>query len=241
MFSVYEGLFLRCFGLIVVLPFGEGLSLLKRLALATILTFLLASQVAPSNVYSIGGEIVLGMIIGLPAALAIGAIEMWGDMADNLRGQNQGSMNDPLFGTTSLLGGLLRHYGFALLLVAGLLDSLIGGLSLSVTKFPIGSVSISSISDGGGVLLTALARMLDAAIYSLIPVAVVCIAVEALAGAFGKILPKISLSSEAFQLRSVIVILIIFGLMRLELFPTILQAATSGMTILSEVAPGKAG
>jgi type III secretory pathway component EscT len=166
---------------------------------------------------------------------------MWGDMADNLRGQNQGSMNDPLFGTTSLLGGLLRHYGFALLLVAGLLDSLIGGLSLSVTKFPIGSVSISSISDGGGVLLTALARMLDAAIYSLIPVAVVCIAVEALAGAFGKILPKISLSSEAFQLRSVIVILIIFGLMRLELFPTILQAATSGMTILSEVAPGKAG
>lgn len=241
MFSVYEGLFLRCFGLIMVLPFGEGLSLLKRLAVALILTLLLAAQVTPAMVSSIGGELVIGVVIGLPAALAIGAIEMWGDMADNLRGQNQGSMNEPLFGTTSLMGGLLRHYGFALLLVAGLLDTLVGGLAASVRNFPIGTVNFSTIAEAGGVLLTALSRMLDGVIVALIPIAIVCITVEILAGVFGKVLPKISLSSEAFQLRSVLVILVIFGLLRLELFPSILHAATSGMTVLVEVLGGKAG
>lgn len=241
MFSVYEGLFLRCFGLILVLPFGEGLSLLKRLAIAIILTLLLAVQVSPTAISSIGGELIIGAIIGLPAALAISAIEMWGDMADNLRGQNQGSMNEPLFGTTSLLGGLMRHYGFALLLIAGLLDLLVAGLSNSVKHFPVGTVQFASIADAGGVLLTVLAKMLDGVILALLPIAVVCIVVELLAGVFGKVLPKISLSSEAFQLRSVVVILIIFGLMRLELFPVVLQAATSGMTVLTEAITVKVG
>lgn len=235
MYSVYEGLFLRCFGLMAVIPFGEGVSLVKKLMIAAVLTILFASQVTPGQVTSIGTEVLLGMLIGIPAAIAVGAVEMWGDMSDNLRGQNQGSMNDPLFGTTSLLGGLLRHYSFALLLVAGLLNILLGGLHSSLAAFPVGSIKFAAIADSGALLLSALSKMLDATIVALVPVAVACVIVEILSGVFGKILPKISLSSEAFQIRSILVILIIFGLTRLELVSTLLSAATSGTTVLDQV------
>ena len=115
----------RAFGMLIVLPLGEGVSLVSRSFLSFVIGAIVSSHAGlgshePFNILAVGEGLLIGALVGLPIALAVESAAGLGELFDAGRGQLMAQTYDPLMNITSSQLGLLFRAGYwALLLHQG--------------------------------------------------------------------------------------------------------------------------
>lgn len=224
-------LFFRAFGLLVILPLGEGIfEPMKRafyaLGLALIFFQFDVSSGVSGELYFVT-EFLIGLSLALPLRLVIESASMWGELFDTGRGQNIGAAYDPFLNqSTSSIGLVLGKLTWVHLLYLGILEEIVlaYGKSLSLLTPGQSFFSLSWFTFGTKLLLMV-TTMLNGLILFFLPLAIFYFLVDFSMGIIGKAVPQIHLYSEAFQLKSYLAILSLIALYRLDLYPAAFQLA----------------
>jgi flagellar biosynthesis protein FliR len=90
----FAPIFLRCFGLMTLMPLGDSTAVHWRIGLAAGLAMFISGSV-PTNpdwsMISLLAEFIVGLFLALPAALTISLSASFGELFDTQRGQMMGS------------------------------------------------------------------------------------------------------------------------------------------------------
>ncbi len=197
--------------MLAIIPLGDGsIGILRKLPLAVLLALMAGPVKTFDPIAGLPGEVFIGLLIGLPLALLITAAGMFGDLFDTERGQSLATIYDPLQDVQeSATGILLKNLLWAELLFLGAGEDLVRGFILSFERIAPGSLN----SEGWFFELDALLTFLTSRgilIFKIfIPWAVLFLAVEISMGFVSKVVPQVSLSSESFQLKSYLGVLIL--------------------------------
>lgn len=202
---------LRPLGLLMVLPLGwDLLGVSARISIATALAVFLAPHVVPIphiDWMDFILEILLGALLGLPAAILIECSTNIGEFFDILRGQSIASVYDPLQQQVSPLSGVLAKWVvWALLLGQGAAVEFARALLYSFVAAPLGSTVLTSIPGLGSKALLFIPKMLALMMTACLPFACACIAVEMLMVCISKQMPSLALSTEGMLAKSAIAI-----------------------------------
>ena len=131
------------------------------------------------------------------------------------QGQSISQIYDPTTNTSPTPSSLLFQYGiFSLLLASNIITVGVEILALSFNKIP----SVDVILDAGVALnLSKLLILGLSSIFSFfIPLALIFFTIEVLFGFLGQAVPKLSLMSDSFQIKSLFGILIIISFLKIE-------------------------
>lgn len=215
-------LFTRCLGSIALLPIGHSFSnYARQMSLAivgAIYLFPSVNFVGPISICQLGIEFLIGVIVGLPAALLIELAQSYGNMIDTGRGQNFASMYDAIRSTQSNVTGiLLSNFVLALLITSGLLVQLLSSVALSCKSLPIGGVGLSHLSDQGQRIIYFLSSVIAGTFSSFIIFAALFLLVDLGVSAISKVLAQAGLNSESFQLKTFAALLLMIALLKLDL------------------------
>ena len=204
--------FLRAAGLCALLPLGHGFQPIRKTALALGLTLLAAAcstaGAAQMSVVLTPGMLVTELAVGaglsIAAGLTIEAAGMLGELIDSGRGQAMASFYDPLSAAPSTgMMMLMRSYGLALLLLGGGAEALLRAFLESTELIPPGSGCRILFSEQGCLqLLTVLWGFLSAVVWLYLPFAVLFFLIDGACGVAAKLLPRLALTQEAFQIKS---------------------------------------
>ena len=233
--------FLRAIGLVAILPLGDGIMLVTRTALALGLTLLYAGHVtvSPSGLTPFGAvfELLLGAVIGLPAALVTECVAMYGELVDNGRGQNQANVYDPLNNqTVSYLALIGKHFAWYALLALGILPSIVASFVESFSAIPTGGGEL--IVNAAMRVIVYCAEILGTTFVLFLPCAVLFLLVEIAAGCVSKVSTRAGLSGESFLVKTGAVFLLLLGLQHFNLLPSLGAAAQPDLGVLLGVVHG---
>lgn len=224
-------LFFRSLGAVSLLQLGDSfLSFGRNITLAFGLTLFFAGFVpcaAPPAGQTLIWDFFIGFLIGVPAALFIDGVKSFGELIDSGRGQNIGNLYDPLSNqNVSGLAILAERMCFAMLLCAGLFESVINALRDSFAAIPPGTAVLSSLPSCGLMLLNLIsgvvgglfsAYMIFALLYVLTDF-FTGVAVKALGGGAG-------LNNEAFQLKTILTFFVLLMFLGTETGGFMIEAA----------------
>lgn len=202
---------LRALGLFVILPLGWDLmGLSARITIAAALTFIIATQIPPPDQFTIldvGFEILIGMIMGLPAALLLEGASTVGELFDTLRGQSIATVYEPLQQQVLPLSGTYAKWVlWALLLGSGSILQLSVAIVESFNLVPLGGLSFSDLPALSAKLLRYLPSILASTFVACLPFACLCVAVELVLAFAAKQLSGVSLCTEGFLVKYLIAI-----------------------------------
>lgn len=210
---VNEILFLRALGFLIIVPLGISPS---KIGLRFVIAFLISTlnvstpEQLSSDMWWL--EIVIGVALGLPLAIACSALNSWGSLFDTMRGQTLGSIFDPLNQTSSpILALTCEKLCWILLLGCGAIEA--GLKSIVESSITIPNSSSIDLFQLGSELVRILSLELGAVFSSLVPVGILFITIEAIGGIVGKLLPKASLLSEMFHIKTVLGFLVVIGVL----------------------------
>ena len=140
----------------------RGVAPVARLALAFGLAVFLTPLLPPVTVpegtaefaLAVGGQVAVGLALGLLTALVLAAVDVAGGMADYASGFSYGAMLDPVNGAQSAAFARLMSVTFlALLLVTDGYQTIFAGFIASFRALPVDHAP--SLADGAGPLLGA--------------------------------------------------------------------------------------
>ncbi|NDC38450.1 MAG: type III secretion protein, partial [Proteobacteria bacterium] len=188
---------LRPLGMLIVLPLGwDLLGVSARITIAASLAAFSAPFVPPLVHCTFAdclGELVLGMLIALPAALLIECASNAGELFDTLRGQTIASVLDPLQQEVLSLSAILAKWTvWTLILTNGTALELAVGVVHSFSSVPPGAVLVGGIQEVGWKVLLYVPSLLKLTMTACLPFAFACIAVETLLAFISKQLPSLS-------------------------------------------------
>lgn len=219
----YEISFLRCMGFLCLLPFPAGISGVSiRTGISLSFSVVFAPLLHGVTSCSFLGMILeysAGMIFSLPLVLCLYAISAIGELMDAVRGQTIGSMYDASASAPlSVSSGILHHYGWVVILLQGGFEQSLRTLWQSFEIIPEGSVLFGSLGAGGMPLLSAIVSSLRASMSWIAPFAMCCFFVESCFGLASRLSPGVSFQSECFQIKSLLALVALYSLSRIE-FP----------------------
>jgi len=195
--------FVRSAGLLSMLLPNLGYGGVIRISLtAMILSLALPAADQPVNLIFLVGDFAIGILLGLPAALAIAAAGQYGELIDVLRGQTLGSILDPLSrASVAPLAMLYRFWFWVAILVQDLLLGLAQNVAVSLGKISAASLIQADMYQLGRGIVTASLMQLSMLIESLAPILAMIFGVELVAMAMAKLIPQINLQAETYLLK----------------------------------------
>ena len=205
--------FLRSLGFLTPLPFPHGYAGMSiRLAVSAVNAFVFSGiHDFPEHLSVVEAvlEFTAGFILSLPVQLILSICGMTGELADGVRGQTIGSMYDPSASApVSVLGGFMRQYSWAVLLVQGSLEDMIQVLYRSYRTLPVAIWSVQGwIHEMPGRLFEISVVSLHMAMLCVLPFSLCCLLVEGGAALVCRVVPGLSLHGEAFQIKSLFALL----------------------------------
>lgn len=199
--------FVRALGMVVLLPIERDLAgWLGGFSFAALLGVFFAPQVAAGAAFSWGAlpfEFITGGILALPLALSIAAAVMFGELIDVARGQSLSELYDPLNGSSSsTLAILFRQYLWISLLLSGMLEVLLTAFSKSFNALPDAGLLVSKLTEIAPLMLSRIGQTLTELLILLVPLVLAFFFIEMLMGFFSKALPRVSLQTESFLIKS---------------------------------------
>lgn len=226
-------LFFRALGLISVLPLDYSLN-------AVGMRFVFAGGLAAIhwNLDCVPGEgvdlvlgllfdFLLGLCLGFPVALLVSIAAMLGELFDVMRGQQLGSLYDPLSQEQqSASATLFNMFAWSMLLQSGALCILVAGYSESYAKYPAGSLRPEVLEPLAWWLLSASVGSLERMFLCALPLIAIFLSIEVLAGFCAKLMPQIQLSSEAIAIKSVVGLVVLINVITWIDWPFLLQTRT---------------
>ncbi len=200
---------LRGLGLFVILPLGWDLmGLSARISIAAALAFLIAPQIPPPldfTTLDVALEILVGMVMGLPAALLLEGAATIGELFDALRGQSIATVYEPLQQQVLPLSGTYAKWAlWALLLGSGSALQLSVAIVESFHVLPLGGLSLTELPALSSNLLRYIPSILAATFVACLPFACLCVAVELVLAFAAKQLSGVSLCTEGFLAKYII-------------------------------------
>ena len=234
-FAQFGPVFCRAIGMIAILPWGNSsLSLNLRVTLAAGLSLLVSGtlpEISPLTTSSLVGELIVGLALGIPLALAVQAFAMAGEMIDVARGQQIAALYDPLADLqTSPCSVLFGNFAWVAALCSGLLDSLIISFVRSFSLVPLdsafGTSNLKSIASG---ILTLIPLLLGGIFGALMPLIGMMLAVDLAIGFVSKFIPQLALQSEAFQIKLLDSMLGVIALSRIDIGRELVRMARVGV------------
>ncbi len=240
--SQFAPIFLRAIGLVAVLPFGDGLLLVTRSALALGLTVLFAGTAplpgAPLDPYLVILELGIGVVLGLPAAILTECLAMAGELVDNGRGQNQANVYEPLHNqTVSYLALLGKHFTWYVFLALGVLPALVGNFARSLQVIPP-ATGVQVITAASMQVLLFLTEALGTTFLLFLPFGVLFLLVEIAAGFISKGSTRSGFSGESFLVKSALAFLLLLALQRFEPYGSLRAIAETPLPMLAEASHG---
>ncbi|MCB0338510.1 MAG: flagellar biosynthetic protein FliR [Bdellovibrionales bacterium] len=151
-------------------------------------------------------EFLLGILVALPTYLLVQVMAGWGEIFDSARGQTIGRWYDPSGNGAgdSPTARLLEGASWAFLVLSGALIVMLSGFAESLLLFPVGAGSPDSAGDLGMQTVKLIIANLDQLFSLFLPVAALFFILDLLSGFLAKLLPNLSLSSETFQIKSIL-------------------------------------
>ncbi|NLF24902.1 MAG: flagellar biosynthetic protein FliR [Deltaproteobacteria bacterium] len=206
--------FFRSLGVLALLPFGSVLeSCLRRVMFALVLGALLASFAGGSSsdgLVALSANFLVGVLVGLPFAIAVEAGGMLGELFDSGRGQNLASFYDPLSDIQqSQLAVCSKLMVWATLLISGALERVVLTLKQSFAILPCSEDLLTRLPEIGMRLLIVLDFAFTGTVALFLPLALVFLLSDCLVGGLSKILPGANFYGDSFQLKSYVGLLLL--------------------------------
>jgi flagellar biosynthetic protein FliR len=188
------------------------------LALTVGLLPIAATQARPANslgefLIGIGGEVVIGLAMGLSLALVFTAAQWAGELITQQLGLSLSEIYDPATGgASSSLGHLYWLFAVVVFMGGGGHHALLRGVASSFSTVPV-----MSFPGGGAAIVTLLVGLLQSmtglAIQLAAPVFVTMLVVDLALGMVTRTMPQIGVMTAAMTVRSVVgLVVIIVGL-----------------------------
>lgn len=234
-------LLLRALGLVAILPFGDGLMLVTRSAMAFGLSLLCIDVVPPTSTGLDPAAVLLqfgvGIALGLPAAIVTECLAIAGELIDNGRGQNQANVYEPLHNqTVSYLALFGKHFTWYVLLALGVLPALVGNFVRSFAVIPVtaGFTTMAPISMEALLFLT---EALGSTFLLILPFATLFLLIEIAAGFVSKGSSRSGLSGEVFLVKSTLAFLLLLAIQQFDLSVGLSVVAESPLPTVVTGAP----
>lgn len=223
---------MRALGLIAVMPFFNSsemaawkLLLAAGLAFVSMDSVVLVSATESTYFLYLPGEFVLGFICGLPMAMVVNCVGIFGELFDSARGQSIGAAYDPLTNVQQAQMGMFgRNFVSLCILFLGGFEILLKNFFESLSRFPLGSLPALHFSQIGERLFVEMAAMLSTTFSLFLPLAAMLLSVELAAAFFIKILGQVSLSNELFCVKSFLGMLFILAMWKCDVSASLLRA-----------------
>lgn len=187
--------------------------LTATMALAVYPTLPAAAQVEPSVdllglVPLLVGELLLGVVIGLIAALPIICLDLGGFVMGHQMGLSLARSYDPGANTdTDAVGQLLMYLGLATFLALGGLEALYAGLIFTFGRLPAGGLASGQVPLD--VILAALSSGFELGLRVSVPVAAVVFLAMIALGLLSKTVPQFNIMTVGFTLKIILGLLIL--------------------------------
>lgn len=152
----------------------------------------------PTNVL---GEVLVGLALGLPVALLLGAAEMGGELIGTAAGLAGAASIDPVtFAQTPTLGTFLRLIVLTLLLTLDLHLVLVDGLAASFRAVPMGTPL--SLEAGAGTMAQLGSTLFVTGLRMAAPVIVALLVLNVALGLVARAAPQLQVMAVAFPLQA---------------------------------------
>jgi flagellar biosynthesis protein FliR len=240
--------FFRVLGLVIFLPFSSYLTnYSSKITVVIILSFALYSN-SPEIINYFNNpnytwhnisllDLVLEFLIGagliLPFLVFFEFLVVIGDLLDAQRGQTLALQYNPLAeGIETICSQLLRPLFILILMQAGLIEEVMKLLIDSSKELPIAT---SSFSDLANITKNSLFMFNQAGVFALkivMPIMLALLIVDIAIIFINYIFPNLSLNTESFLAKSIILYLIFIQISEVNLWHTWLIKAFSNLTIL---------
>ena len=151
-----------------------------------------------------------GFSCGLPMALLVCSAGIAGELFDNGRGQSLGQVYDPLSSVSQAhCGFFARQTALTATFLAGGAEYALTQLKQSLLSLPPGSISSAGTTPIALAIIRQVANSLDGAFLFFLPIASAFLCADVVIAFIGRLLPNLSLSSEAFLIKSTIGMLVL--------------------------------
>lgn len=202
-------IFCRVLGALLILPFAHTyINLGKLFGVAFLLTLFFSPYADLNRELNYGAlpkEFIIGLIIGLPAALTIDLIGSLGELFDNQRGVNFGGVYNPATGgSSSLTAHLMGSFATVLLLLSGIFESILIALDKSFLRISSAVKGDFNVSETSIRVIQYTAEVSGGFFKSFLICAVIFLLVDTASTFISKVLPQSSLIGEIFLVKSLI-------------------------------------
>ena len=204
----------RITGLVVFVPFfssmavpvrAKGLlaAMISVIILPTVATSIAMPQGPGAFVICLAGEMIIGMMVGLMAAVLFAGLELAGLVSGQQMGIALARVFDPSFQQeASVLGQLYFWLGMIVFLLINGHHMLLAALMDSYQSIPVGQFSFSQ--QAMGVMIGAVHQAFVLALKISTPVIVTLFLVTLAIGFIARTVPQINILSVGFVLRSIL-------------------------------------
>ncbi len=224
--------FIRALGFITIVPWsGSPVFNFSKLLLAfglALCAFDSSSYHHTPDILDYLQEFFIGLLVGLPGAVFVCCISVFGELFDLSRGQSIGVFIDPLSNNQqSQMGIFGSSLSWTVLLLGDGIYTLINNFQRSISMVPPGSLQALEIALAGKKMFFIVCENLNDIFAAFLPLALIFLMIDLCSGILQKTIPNISLSSESFQAKTLLGMLTIFFLSPSNL--------TSSIKALSEI------
>ena len=201
---------LRVGGLLLVAPVWSAKTVPMRLRTALIVLFslmMMSTALSTADIASLRitpatfiAESVIGMAIGIAAAIVIAAAEMAGDLMTMSIGLSGAAIFDPVNNTQgALLGNFFQLLALVILLIGGGHLIMLSALAQSFTAMPLGAPI--DIAAGMGALVPTAKVVFSTGLQFAAPVIAAVLLTNVALAVLGRVAPKIQIMTVAFPLQ----------------------------------------
>ncbi len=237
--SATVAVFIRCLGVLSILPIGQGaVSHLTRVSFSLLIALIVQGTIPVQsfNLFGLVGEFLIGIVIAMPAAMVLECATIWGELLDWGRGQTMANLLDPSTQRSIAPTAMLLNWAvWTYIILAGGLELILGGLAESYRVVAVFGFDVSALPGIGMGLLTLVGQQLSGAFGIFLPLACVYFLVDFCVGVVSKLLPQVSLTHESFITKSSLALIFLIVVSQMQLHSSLPALISPRLAILTNV------
>lgn len=235
--QAFPGAFIRILGCLIILPFAHSISNIGKMFVFSfgLTLFFVTGNVQAAEYSSINilTEFLIGIVISLPIALTVDAVRSLGELFDSQRGLSFASSYDPNVNVqASVSSHLTSNYCITALIGAGILENLLFTIKKSFALIPLYSMNVAEMSDIAVNVIYFISFVCGAMFQSFLLCALIFMLVDVGSLFLSKALNQSAFHQEIFLVKSLLGLLLVVCVLKLNPGPAISTMASPNIKML---------